>query len=147
MAIGTTTQIRKHITKNDFYKIIFEHSAFLLHFYEETNFETPGNTITTLKKVNFRKRLANSDFDPMTSMLDRIKLPYFELPVRDNGDLILELGYNGKYVFDSENQTYLGSVIVIKDGKAIYNTLDHCYCIESIIEGVLQLGPEYLITD
>lgn len=147
MDIRTPLQIRKRIKSSDFSKLIIEHPTFLLHFYAEPEEGKMDTLFMSIERVQYMVKTYGYASHPMLEFLKTVNLPYFELPMKDASELMLDFGYTSEHIYDSEKLEFRRAMLVIHNGKVIHTTQENCYCIESVTEGILKVGPDHFLID
>ena len=145
--------MRQEILIKDFHKIAKENEYFLWHFLQKDQ-ETNSLSIWSIFKEN--TDVGKDVENPLTHILDKINVPYFESYTEDSIDFLIDMGFDGKLLWNPQKYTdfytdkkYYFSPIIIgfKRNKIITSTFEkgNCYCTEGIIELIGKLNPEFLI--
>lgn len=145
----TTTKIRQVISSKDLKKIIRENETFLLHLIDDIeNLQTTFISINSIKK---RKESTGIDADPFEIWLKFVNLNYYEIEMKDAVDIMLDFGYDNRNIFRTDfvrgipRISFIPTMMIIHRGEIFHNTQNNCYCIESIIEGLLKLNPDLVL--
>jgi len=153
MASRTHTQIRKKIHQSDFNKLIVEHETFLLHFLTENQYNQEIAHLISFFDIEKRKEDRGwdpEDVDHFEVLMNHLDLPYFELLTKDAVDLLVNLGYPTNWIIndqypDKTKVQYHRMMMIIHQGKVVYNTQFDCYCMDTLVEAIYKLNPNFVI--
>ena len=145
--------MRQEILIKDFHKIAKENEYFLWHFLQKEQESTALNIWSISKK---KSTVDENIENGLIHILDRINIPYFESYTEDSMDFLMDMGFDGKLLWNPQKYTdfytdkkYYFSPIIIgfKRNKIITSTFEkgNCYCPEGIIELIGKLNPEFLL--
>lgn len=147
MDSGTTSQIRKRISFFEFKNLLSQHETFLLHLYND-DYDGMGmwNSVASMSLIEKRKDISNFETDPMNLFLSYMNLPYFEIPMEEGVEIMVDFGYPSNRIMHTviNKFTYARAVLIIHQGKVYFNTQDRCYCFETIIENLLEINENFV---
>jgi hypothetical protein len=138
---------RKIITINDFQNVARNNDYFLWHFLQK-NQESSG-----LEFYSYFKQRENRDHK-LKELIDLVKIPYFESYTEDSIDFLNGLGIPYERLWTSleslhgtpSNQKFSPVIIGFKKFTKISSTSESCYCVESILNMITGLNPEFLLS-
>jgi len=145
--------IRQEVSTNDFYRIAKENEYFLWHFLQKEQEATRLGIWSIFKESTaVNKNVDNA----LTHILDKINIPYFESYTQDSIDFLMDMGFDGKLLWSSNNHknwyvdkkyNFKPIIIGFKRSKIITSTFEegNCYCYEGVIELIGKLNPEFLL--
>jgi hypothetical protein len=136
--------IRERASVDDFKKIAKENEYFLWHFLMEDQNETKlGLWSVFEKKIN--PYTNTTQFNGLEILLSMTKIPYYESYTKDSMDFLINLGLDVKYLSTSgKTRSYSPLIIGFKRNRMVYNTHRLCYCVDGVVEIIMNLNPELL---
>jgi hypothetical protein len=145
--------IIEKVTFKDFEKIAKENEYFLWHFLMENQNETKLGLWSVFdKKTNSNTNTI--ELNSLEILLSMTKIPYFESYTKDSMDFLINLGLNAQDLYglsNVKNRSTFGKtlhyspiVIGFKRNRMVYNTHRVCYCVEGVVEIIMNLNPKLL---
>jgi hypothetical protein len=143
--------IREKVKVENFKEIASKNEYFLWHFLME---EQNESTYALWSIFDQRYDTFINDFapNPLNFLLSEINVPYFESYTKDSMDFLINLGIDGRILFNRsrngvnrpKRMYYQPIIIGFKKTAQMWNTHKTCYCIEGITEVVLKMNPQLL---
>lgn len=141
----TPTKIRKEIDPKELRKLLQENETFLLNL--TSNFDQP-TWFQPLSKIEARKKWLGAD--PFEIWLENINMDYYEMPMSQAVEFMLEFGYTTEWIIDTgpvgetSISIFRNAMLIIDKGKVFYNSTSDCYCSESVLENIIRLNPDFV---
>lgn len=141
--------VREKAEIKDFFLIAKEHQFFLWHFLQKKQYEG------SLAFFSYFDEPEDGKPNLLKYTIDQLTIPYFESYVEDSVDFLLGLGYNSYQLYRPQydelvhiprERFYLPFVIGFNRFKKITSTKEICYCPEGIVEMVLKMNPNYILS-
>lgn len=124
------------VTVKDFDRIARENEYFFWHF------TTPQNSSLTLQPYNSDRGFLPH---PIRTIVDWLKIPYFESQVVESVDFICNLknGYS-KAIYGPNKGVYNPVILGFKRKNLLHGTWDgFCYCDEGFINLIYATNPKF----
>jgi hypothetical protein len=139
---------RKIITVNEFQNVARNNEYFLWHFLQKNQEESSIGLYSY-----FEER--EGEENKVREIMDTIKIPYFESYVEDSIDFLHGLGIpydrlwspitNPRIILKNPfNQSFNPVLIGFNKFTKVLSTMDRCYCVDGIMDVILELNPEFL---
>jgi hypothetical protein len=138
---------RKIITINDFQNVARDNEYFLWHFLQK------NQENSALQFYSYFKQRENSDHK-LKELIDLVEIPYFESYTEDSIDFLNGLGIPYERLWTPleslngtpSNQKFSPVIIGFKKFTKVSSTSETCYCIESVLNMITGLNPEFLLS-
>lgn len=136
---------RKIITINDFQNVARNNEYFLWHFLQKNQEDSILGFYSYFKK---RENLPHK----LKELIDLVEIPYFESYTEDSLDFLNGLGIPYERLWSSgnlnirPNQRFNPLIIGFKKFSKISSTMESCYCVESLLDIISDLNPEFLLS-
>lgn len=138
---------RKIITVNDFQNVARNNEYFLWHFMQKNQEKY------TLGFYSYFTQRENAPHK-LKELIDLVKIPYFESYTEDSLEFLNGLGFPYKNLWSPlsnvptihPNQNFNPVIIGFKKFSKISSTLESCYCVESLLDIITKLNPEFLLS-
>jgi len=137
---------RRVITVKDFQSVARNNEYFLWHFMQK---KQKDSSLALYSYFDKRKGEENK----IKEIMDLVNIPYFESYTEDSIDFLNGLGIPYANLWSPNNtapnsfhQTFNPIIIGFKKFNKIKTTQDLCYCVDGVLEIILELNPEILST-
>jgi len=137
---------RRIITVKDFQSVARNNEYFLWHFMQK---KQKDSSLALYSYFDKRKGEENK----IKEIMDLVNIPYFESYTEDSIDFLNGLGIPYANLWSPNNtapnsfhQTFNPIIIGFKKFNKIKTTQDLCYCVDGVLEIILELNPEILST-
>lgn len=143
--------IREKVSVTEFHKIASTHENYIWHFLQKKQ----NTSIITLFSY-FDEHENPMTINATKEVFDKIDIPYFESYTEDSVDFLMDLGfpidsiykpiYNNPIAkFSTRNFWYNPIIVSFNKFKMVNSTKKVCYCVEGLIEIIMELNPEYVL--
>jgi len=137
---------RRIITVKDFQSVARNNEYFLWHFMQK---KQKDSSLALFSYFDKREGEENK----IKEIMDLVNIPYFESYTEDSIDFLngLDIPYANLWspnntAPNSFHQTFNPIIIGFKKFNKIKTTQDLCYCVDGVLEIILELNPEILST-
>jgi hypothetical protein len=137
---------RRIITVKDFQSVARNNEYFLWHFMQK---KQKDSSLALFSYFDKREGEENK----IKEIMDLVNIPYFESYTEDSIDFLNGLGIPYANLWSPNNtapnsfhQTFNPIIIGFKKFNKIKTTQDLCYCVDGVLEIILELNPEILST-
>jgi len=137
---------RRVITVKDFQSVARNNEYFLWHFMQK---KQKDSSLALFSYFDKREGEENK----IKEIMDLVNIPYFESYTEDSIDFLNGLGIPYANLWSPNNtapnsfhQTFNPIIIGFKKFNKIKTTQDLCYCVDGVLEIILELNPEILST-
>jgi hypothetical protein len=130
--------IREKVKTSDYRRISSEYPIYIWHFVQKHQAEVPFSIQSYFDDLEtvYNKR------SPLSKILEKINIPYFESYNFESIDFLMDLGFNSKGLYNPKPHVlgvdhykhYTPLIVGFKNGQMISSTLDTCYCLEGTID-------------
>jgi hypothetical protein len=134
------------ITVKDFQSVARNNEYFLWHFMQK---KQKDSSLALFSYFDKREGEENK----IKEIMDLVNIPYFESYTEDSIDFLNGLGIPYANLWSPNNtapnsfhQTFNPIIIGFKKFNKIKTTQDLCYCVDGVLEIILELNPEILST-
>lgn len=139
--------IREQVTTKDYFRLAKEHKHFIWHFVQKEQSET------TMELFSYFDEPKNGKTHVLKFLLDGLDIPYFESYAEESTDFLINMGIDGKKLYQpnfnksiyyDRSQFYRPVIIGFDKFKVVKSSPPICYCIDGLLQIILDLNPEYL---
>lgn len=151
MQISDNKVPREVITIKDFHRVAKENEFFIWHFLKKN--QCAGNHELCSYFDNYTGEL--SEITHTTKYLfNSIDIPYFESYTEESMDFLLDLGFEGNFLYQrnsnnglykTKEQKFSPLFIAFNRFIMVGSSAQKCYCSNYLIELIMELNPKFIL--